>query len=546
MLAHLLLPTVPGLQLDTAQAVDQTILLTLTATHPTMACPACNQSSSRIHSRYTRTIADLPWAGHVVQLHLHVRRFFCTNPTCPRKTFSERLDAAIPPWARRTERLAQQLQQLAFALGGAAGAPRVAALGMPASASTLVRLQRRAILPPPPVPRIIGVDDWSFRRGRTYGALIVDLERHQPIEVLPDKTAAGFATWLKAHSTITVISRDRDSAFADGARQGAPQAIQVADRFHLHQNLGDALQRLLGHHPAALRAAAQAQADTSQLATDLPATPAEQPTAVPPQPDPMLPATGPSQVAREQRFQEVLSLHAQGWSYRRIAQAVQLNRRTVKRYVLARELPKRGAPVLQTTSTVRPYLGYIEQRWKAGCRNGMVLWREIQEQGYRGSYSSMRRALKYFRPGDGRRVAPASPSAAAPRALSPRQAMWLLVRPDEQLTEREQQTRIALCAADASIATAARLAGQFGRLIRERDVAGFDGWLQDAATSGVSELREFAKSLRRDYAAVRAALELPWSNGQLEGQINRLKLIKRSAYGRAKFDLLRLRVLHAA
>jgi len=546
MLAHLLLPDVPGLQLDAVQAVDQTILLTLTATQPSMACPECNQPSSRIHSRYTRTIADLPWAGHSVQLHLHVRRFFCTDPTCPRKTFSERLATAIRPSARRTERLAQQLQQLAFALGGATGALLVATLAMPASASTLVRLQRRTILPPPPEPQIIGVDDWSFRKGQTYGALIVDLERHRPIEVLEDKSAATFASWLKAHPHITIISRDRDSAFADGASEGAPQAIQVADRWHIHQNLGDALQRLLGRHPAALRAAAQAQADVPQPELAPQTAVLEAALADPIRLDSATSPASSTQTVREQRFQEVLSLHAQGWSYRRIAQAVQMNRRTVKRYVLARELPKRGAPLLQATSTVRPYLAYIEQRWNDGCRNGMALWREIQDRGYRGSYSSMRRALKRFRPGDGRRIAPASSTPAAPRALSPRQAMWLLVRQDDQLTERDQQARHALCAAHASIATAARLADQFGRLLRERDGALFDNWLQDAAMSEVSELRAFAKSLRRDYAAVKAGLELPWSNGQLEGQINRLKLIKRSAYGRAKFDLLRLRVLHVA
>jgi len=546
MLTDLLLPAIPGLHFVEVQTADQTITLTLQATQPTALCPVCNEPSTHIHSRYTRTVADLPAAGYAVSLHLHVRRFFCANAACIRQTFSERLGAAIRPWARRTQRQTQQLQQLAFAMGGASGAEHVAALGMPASASTLLRLQRRTALPFPPAPQIIGVDDFSFRKGRTYGALVVDLERHQPIEVLPDKTATTFAAWLKAHPTVTVISRDRDSAFADGARQGAPQAIQVADRFHLHQNLGDALQRVLQRYPAALRQAAQTKIDATEPETVPLASTPEELTADRLQPNLVISATSSPATQREQRFEEVLSLHAQGWSYRRIADHLHLDRRTVKRYVLARELPKRGASVLQTTSTVLPYLGHITRRWNEGCQNGTQLWRELQALGYAGSYSSVRRAIKHLRPGDGRRIRPSESPAPSARTLSSRQAMWLLVRPEDQLSEQDKLARQVLCTAQPTIATATELANAFGCLLRSRDGAALDGWLADAKVSGVSELRQLALSLERDYGAVKAALELPYSNAQLEGQINRLKLIKRSAYGRAKFDLLRLRVLYAA
>jgi transposase len=546
MLVDILLPDIPDLQLDQIQLADQMILLTIRATHPSAACPSCGQSSTRIHSRYTRTIADLPWADRLVQFQLLVRRFLCTNSACLQQTFAERLGAAILPWARRTQRQAQQLQHLAFAMGGSAGAPCVAALGMPASASTLLRLQRRTALPTPPEPTIIGVDDFSFRKGRRYGALVVDLERHQPIELLPDKNAETFATWLKAHPTITVITRDRDSAFADGAREGAPQAIQVADRFHLHQNLGDALQRLLQRYPAALRAAAQDKTDPSHPQSVPSERSSEALAADSVQPNPATTASNALSMEREQRFAAVLTLHAHGWSYRRIAQQLHLDRRTVKRYVLAGELPKRGGPAVQATSTVLPYIDHITRRWNEGCQNRMALWREIQEQGYRGSYSSVRRALKYFRPGDGRRLAPAASSTPPVRALSPRQAMWLLVRADAQLTASEKHARLALCEAQASIATAKALANDFRDVLRNRNGAGLDAWLAAAKRSGVNELRQFALSLERDYAAVKAAFDLSYSNAQLEGQINRLKYIKRSGYGRAKFDLLRVRVLYAA
>jgi transposase len=369
------------------------------------------------------------------------------------------------------------------------------------------------------------------------------LERHCPIDVLPDREADTLAAWLRDRPQIEIISRDRASAYADGAAAGAPQAIQVADRFHLLQNAGDALQRVLQQHPAALRAAAQAAADVPPPApVPLPAP------SVPPTPE-RLPAGAASATdlgEREQRFQTVLALHAEGRSVRQIAAEVHLNWRTVKRYILARELPKRGAPAIQLTSSVRPYLGYVEQRWREGCHNAVHLLKEIRAKGYRGSYSSMCRALKPLRQGDGRRTTLTPTTPRPPRALSPRQGMWLLMRPEEELIEAERQGRQALTEASPALATAAELVQTFGQIVRERSAAALDAWLEAATTSGVGELKRFAASLRRDYAAVCAALSLVWSNGQLEGQINRLKGIKKAMYGRGKFDLLRRRVLYAA
>ncbi len=191
MLASFLLPDVPGLHLDAILTEDQTIYITMTSTQPTAACPVCAEASSRIHSHYQRSVRDLPWAGHTVQVLLHVRRFFCSNASCERKIFAERLGATIRAFARRTERLATQLCQLAFRLSAEAAAQMGQQLGMPVSAATLLRLQRLHPLPPPPAPQIIGVDDWAMRKGHTYGALIVDLERHQPIDVLPDAKVCG-------------------------------------------------------------------------------------------------------------------------------------------------------------------------------------------------------------------------------------------------------------------------------------------------------------------------------------------------------------------
>jgi transposase len=387
MLASFRLPDVPGLHLDAILTEDQTIHITMTSTQPTAACPVCAQTSSRSHRRYQRSVRDLPWAGHTVQVLLHVRRFFCSNASCERKIFAARRGATIRAFARRTERLATQRCRLAFRRSAEAGAQIGQHLGMPASAATLLRWQRQQQLPAPPASHVIGVDAWAIRKGHTDGALIVDRERHHPSDVLPDANAETFAAWVQEHPGITIISRDRAGNFAEGAHSGAPQAIQVADRWHLFGNLGDALQRLLEQPPAALREATQqedAHTDDERQAPLVipPVVEATRETFTPPGDEAPL-------TQREQRFRDVRSRHADGWNYSQIARDLHITIRTVKRYILSGELPKRGAPLRRLSSSVTPYLAYLERRWHQGCQNKTQRWQEIQAQGYQGSRSSI-------------------------------------------------------------------------------------------------------------------------------------------------------------
>src|SRR3954447_14846043 len=255
--ASLLPPSRDLLCRDVLIGPDEIVAI-LEATAPRGTCPCCGTWSEAIHSHYQRTIADLPWGGLSVRLHLHVRKFFCRQPTCARRVFTERLPHIAAPYARRTARLESVLRVLAFALGGDPGARIVERLGMTASPATLLRLIRRVAVPEQPAPRVLGVDDWAFRKGHRYGTILVDLEQHRIVDVLPARSAEPVVEWLEAHPGVEVVSRDRAPAYAEAARKGAPQAVQVADRWHLIQYLVEALERWLLRFRPALKVAAGA------------------------------------------------------------------------------------------------------------------------------------------------------------------------------------------------------------------------------------------------------------------------------------------------
>ena len=401
------------------------ITLVVNTISPHSSCPCCQKPSRTVHSRYTRRVADLPWQGVSVLLELQARRFRCTNSLCPRLIFCERLPSVVATYARRTVRLHAALEPIGFAVGGEAGARLARELGLTASPDTLLRRLRRVPPPESTTPRIVGADDFAFLRGRRYGTLLVDLERRRPVDLLPDREAETLSVWLKAHPGIEVVTRDRSKTYARGISEGAPSALQVADRWHLLKNLREALEQFLKR---------------------------------------ILPA----------------------------------KRKRVRRAARPEE-HERTPNKLKEQSCIRllPHL--------LRCGSGSV----------------------------------------TKRAPPPHEVVWMLLQP-KRVKDEERVFVERLCQLFPDLKVAQELALYFSRMVRRRAAEDLPAWLRAATRSKLKEFVGFARGISEDFEAVRNAFTYEWSNGQLEGQVNRLKLVKRMMYGRAKFDLLRARVLHSA
>jgi len=544
MLTTLLFPLIPGIRVRRVTVEPDLVRVEVATTRRRARCPLCRRRSRRVHSGYTRVLRDVPCAGRAVVVALHVRRFVCGTGHCVRRIFAEQAPDLVAPRARSSQRLRGVWQRHGFDLGGEAGARHLRAEAMPVSPRTLLRLVRAAPLPEVGQVRVVGIDDFS-RRGRTYGTVIVDLKARRPVDLLPERTTAVVRPWLEAHPEIAVISRDRASAYADAGRQGAPQAVQVADRWHLLANLSAAAEEALLPQHAVLRAAARVVAQHAHGVR-----PADSPT--PPAQEPPASGTEARLERRASRYAEVRALHEQGATVTEITRRVGLCRKTVRTYLRLEALPDRPSRE-RPSPLVLPHVPYLQQRWEAGCQRADRLYAELCERGYRGSARTLRRFLRTWRPRRGPRGRTADASNAGlcrppapPRLFSVRQTVALFFRPRAELEPLERTYLEHLIAHCPPVATVYGLVEQFHTLVRERGKDNLAPWLTAVEESGVQALRRFGEGLRRDAAAVEAALSLEWSQGQVEGTVTKIKLIKRSMYGRCNFDLLRRRVLYAS
>lgn len=524
------------LRLEKIVAEKSSLTIFVKSIQKQVRCPLCQHISVKRHSRYERRLADLPWQGVAVKVSLSIRRFFCTNRLCAGKIFAERLPKVAADFARRTLRLNETLTDLAFALGGEAGSRLAEKLGLLISADTLLRRIRQLASRPNQTPRVLGIDDFAFRKRHNYGTILIDLETREPVDLLPDRESKTVSEWLKAHPGVEIVARDRSPLYAEGITLGAPAAEQVADRWHLLKNVVDVLKEFLNQHHPEFSRARQAIINRQSSSSESVSSPSDR-------------RTKAKEQTRQKRlglYRQVQSLKNEGCTQNEIIRRLGISKPYVRRLVQAETFPER-APFPPRQSSVDLYADYLHRRWAEGCQNASELWRELKDQGFRGAMGAVTRyirlrmrdphqtKLRYQRRAQLPAIKMVLPSA--------RRAAWLFLKDPAELTDEERLFTAELIESSAEIKQAITLTKQFQELVKTRNIDLLDQWLL-AAENLSAKWKNFVKGLRQDGRAVESALTSDWSNGQTEGQVNRLKFLKRQMFGRANFDLLRARVLY--
>jgi transposase len=526
-----------GMRVEHIQITEHGLVIEVEALHPTSCCPLCAQTSDSIKTHYRRVLRDAPCAGRQVQLVLTVRKFYCRNPYCSQKVFTERLPTFVEPWARMTTRCCQHITSIGLATCGKGGARLAARLGIQTTRPTILR--RIMGLPDVCTGSVVylGIDDFSFRRGYRFGTILVNLESHRVVDLLPDRQTETAARWMRQQPDLAVVSRDRGGEYASAAREGAPQAIQCADRFHVIKNLTEAMQVLL----ARCQAEIQAEKKPDEPCQDE----QDKPTISIEEWRPKIPAhvervQRARRSERSARYEQAVELNRLGKPSQEIARILGVTGRTIQRWLKADTFPdakrRRRRP-----GSFEIYASYVLSRWQAGERNGLAIYRDIKEQGYDGSERTVYRYLEPLKQAEVR----ASIDVHRLQKWTANTAIWLFVRDPEKLDEIEREDLAAFCEASAPLKKAYDLLQDFLSMVHKREGQRLDAWLARVAESGLPELQSFAAGVEKDKDAVQAGLTWPINNGMVEGHVTKLKLIKRQMYGRAGFTLLRQRVLHA-
>ncbi len=568
------LPSPDSVQLDRLIERSDGITLAFSTNRPAVPCPDCNQHTDHVHSHYQRKLGGLPISGQAVTVILTTRKFFCRNGACSTSIFTERLPGFVDRYGRRTQGLQLALRVLGLALGGRQGIRLAESLGFCSSRETILRGIKRWVRTrssEKTVVRRLGIDDWAYRKGQSYGTILVDLDRHAVIDILPGRSKEVVIAWLKEHPEVEYISRDRGGAYAEAGREAAPNAIQVADRFHLVKNAVEMMERWLageqkvirelfeetaleeaaceegGGEKAAVASPELSEPGQEELTGDSSKAGCMEKPDEAVEPKCVLSVKDKRRQAKMERYQTANHLHNNGVSITEIARQLNVKWRTARRLVQADSFPE-AATWKKPSRLKESHREYLDERWTSGCHNGATLFRELKERGYAGGYMTVGNYLKVnwrSQSPDGKRKGRTPTSRPSPRQLS-----WLLLYPEATLDhverregkrerERQSEALAKLTDGDSALKQGMLLTRKFTEIVSKRQAHALDDWINDAKQSGAPVLIRFAQGVEKDYDAIRASLDFDISNGQVEGQVNRLKTKKRMMYGKAGNELLK-------
>jgi transposase len=538
-----LFPHLAGLRVHRVEDIVHAVVISASCRAGGASCPRCGQESARVHGGYSRVMADGAAAGRPVLIALQVRRFRCGNPGCAAVTFAEQAAGLSERYRRRSIPLLGMLAGFGLELAGRAAARLAGTLGIAVHPATVLRLIAAAAEPEvTAAPEVLGVDDFALAKGQVYGTVLVDMRTGDVIDLLPDREASTLQAWLTAHPGAEIICRDRAGNYAEGARAGAPDAIQVADRWHLWHNLAEYAGKTVAAHRGCLKD--QPGDDAPDPADTLEQEPPGQAESAQVPPDGFLDACGRERrlVARtRERYAEIRRRLDAGESLSGISRATGLDRKTVQRFARAGSAEELLGKATSRESKLDDFTPYLRQRWNDGVTDAAALHAELREQGWAGSEQTVRRYVRPFR----QALAAPDPAPAVPKTRQI--TRWLLTRPDHLQPDEQAQLQ-AIRARCPHIDALARHVTAFAEMMTARTGSrDLESWLTAVEADDQAGLRSLAAGIRNDQQAVTNGLTLHWNSGMVEGTVNKIKMIKRQMYGRAGFDLLRKRViLHPA
>jgi transposase len=510
-------------QVITAEREDEKVLIYVKSKQLGSNCPLCNELSSRVHSYYARRIMDLPMVGCQTLLILNTRKFYCLNTNCIRKVFAERFSEHIINRKTVTKRLNEKFLKIASLMGGNGGVRICQLMNIPVSSSTLIRLIHQQPLEQSTVPKVLGIDDWAFKKGTRYGTIIVDLEKRKIIDLLPDREALSVEKWLKEHPGVEIVSRDRYSNFANGVKNASPSIKHVADRWHLLKNLGDAMQKALDRNVVSLKVARQQKNIKTHKEIE---------------PQPVEENEINENGVIGKKFSQVKQMLLEGHSIKKIARDTGVTRITIRKWKSYDVLPPKRSPKMTNMHL------YDETVRKMLAENPTLetkdVLQKITEMGYKGSRSVGYENISKLR---GRKMTNTACSLPSLFWVPPKSSNLFYI--DKRRLSTEEKTFVnTICTESKEIKKAAKLIRKFKSMLKKKDSTLLKPWIENAISSNIKEIKGFAKGLLSDIEAIENGVKLPWSNGPVEGLVNKLKIIKRQMYGKASFELLRKRLVN--